>query len=245
MGMKTKDEEKSKREFRNCAIAQNLNKVECFAPFMAANGERIPKRKRRKSRLLFEPVSFAYSVFDYCIRTFHAAGELNVTGHQQQSQEPWSTTAQVIIIQNQEEKNVCIKNDISRLLIYQKTFKRTNEPKDKKNARSYKAATTTITAQSICILNHLTPRVCCYLNQNILGVVFAVVCVIFSPVFLSLTVCIWTVFSMPFRFRVFHALSLSMFAACWSNMTIFLALYLMIRKASSSINKCVQSFEKT
>lgn len=35
-------------------------------------------------------------------------------------------------------------------------------------ARARESNTST---QSICILNHLTPRVCCYLNQNILVVV--------------------------------------------------------------------------
>lgn len=92
------------------------------------------RERGEKIRLLFEPVSFAYSVFDYCIRTFHAVWWAKRNGP--------STTITRTMINNcpsynhtnpkERKKNVCIKNDISRLLIYQKTFKRTNEPKDKK-----------------------------------------------------------------------------------------------------------------
>lgn len=211
MGMKTKDEEKSKREFRNCAIAQNLNKVECFAPFM----DGCKWRKSSEEKEEKKPTSFRAGFI--CLFRVWLLHTHFSCGRWAKRNGPSTTITRTMINNSpsynhtkpREKKIVCIKNDISRLLIYQKTFKRTNGPKDKKNAQSYKAATTKITAQSICILNHLTPRVCCYLNQNILGVVVAVVYVMFSPIFPSLTVCIWPVFSMPFRIRVFHALSLS------------------------------------
>lgn len=113
-----------------------------------------------------------------------------------------------------KEKNVCIKNDISRLLIYQKTFKRTNEPK-KKKCTELQSSNNNNHGSIYMYIKSLNPPCVLLFKSKYFGCCFCC-CVRYFLSHLSLTDClhlnsIFHAFSIS---GISCSLSLSMFAAC-------------------------------